>query len=180
MISVPHMRIYNTPILSMIHSWREALFCTMCIPSFVLRYVEMCKHEGGSSSKDNSGCKTNTNPQVPVIRVPVIQIPTCRDQWALSSDTHTMGCSKTPLGHLALLVILTVQLVEFRHCSEDLHSCSVFPSILFHSIDNDHRSSGGWNPEVGEYFHRQVMQVNWNEWNKILWTYSIHNVHEYK
>ena len=89
--------------------------------------------------------------------------------------TCTIWCSKTPLGHLALLVILKVQLVEFRHCSEDLHSCSVFPSILFHSIDNDHHSSGGWKPEVGEYFHRQVMQVNWNEWNKISWTYSIHN-----
>ena len=53
----------------------------------------------------NIGCNSNTNHHVPTIC-----LPACR---ALS---------------------IGVQFVEIRHCSEDLHSCSVFSSVPFRSV----------------------------------------------
>jgi len=32
---------------------------------------------------------------------------------------------------------MQLAIVEIRHCSEDLHSCSVFSECLFRSINND-------------------------------------------
>ena len=54
------------------------------------------------------GHNSNTN-----IHVPTIQAPACQGCRVLSSD---------------------IQLVEIGHCSEDLHSCSVFPSAPLHSV----------------------------------------------
>ena len=55
----------------------------------------------------NVGRNSNTNHHVPTI-----WLPACRTRRALS---------------------IGVQFVEIRHCSEDLHSCSVFSSVPFRS-----------------------------------------------
>ena len=63
---------------------------------------------GGSSHMANIGRNSNTNHHVPTI-----WLPACRTRRALS---------------------IGVQFVEIRHCSEDLHSCSVFSSVPFRSV----------------------------------------------
>ena len=63
---------------------------------------------GGSSRMANFSRNSNTN-----YHVPTIWLPACRTRRALS---------------------IGVQFVEIRHCSEDVHSRSVFSSVPFRSV----------------------------------------------
>ena len=63
---------------------------------------------GGSSRMPNFCRNSNTNHHVPTI-----WLPACRTRRALS---------------------IGVQFVEIRHCSEDVHSRSVFSSVPFRSV----------------------------------------------